>query len=273
MDSLGQADVILLVVMLANVLYIACDRFCCFTESRRKSRNFVRNVAAAFHDGDLAEVIAIAGRTKWSPVANIIGSGLMAFASAPEHVTHQEAIERAQRAFQRARRMLVAHLSWGLGTLRTIAGTAPFVGLLGTVYGILDGFRGIGMSKAAGLGMVASNLAQALITTALGLVVAVPAVWFYNHFRLRVEAFESEMSNAELEVITYLNWHLEWRGQAAKSAVPADFSSLGSELTTARSWEVPYDHQRAIFVGVGLCALYLAYMFGLAVYWHFAASY
>ena len=87
--------------------------------------------------------------------------------------------------------------------LATIGSTAPFVGLFGTVTGIIHAFQGIEQSHATGLSAVAGGIAEALVTTAMGLVVAVPAVWAYNYFTNRVEAFDVEMDNSSMELINY----------------------------------------------------------------------
>jgi len=87
--------------------------------------------------------------------------------------------------------------------LATIGSTAPFVGLFGTVVGIINAFKGIQTQKSAGLGAVAGGIAEALVTTAVGLFVAVPAVWVYNYFTSKIEAFDVEMDNSSSELIDY----------------------------------------------------------------------
>ena len=91
----------------------------------------------------------------------------------------------------------------GLGNLATISTTAPFVGLFGTVIGIINAFRGMAISGSGGLGAVSAGIAEALATTAFGLFVAVPAVWMYNYFLNKVERFNVEMSNASSQLIDY----------------------------------------------------------------------
>jgi len=91
----------------------------------------------------------------------------------------------------------------GLGGLATIGSTAPFVGLFGTVVGILNAFRSIASNKATGLGAVAGGISEALVTTAIGLFVAIPAVMMYNYLSGRVEAFDVEMDNSSSELVDY----------------------------------------------------------------------
>ena len=96
-----------------------------------------------------------------------------------------------------------AELKRGVSTLATIGSSVPFVGLLGTVVGIINAFKGIATEKSTGLSAVAGGISEALVTTAVGLFVAIPAVWMYNYFSNRVEAFDVEMGNSSSELIDY----------------------------------------------------------------------
>jgi biopolymer transport protein ExbB/TolQ len=89
--------------------------------------------------------------------------------------------------------------------LATIGSTAPFVGLFGTVIGIVNSFRGLGASRALALSVVGGGIAEALVTTSLGLLVAVPAVWAYNYFTNRLETFDMEMAHSIDAISTYLS--------------------------------------------------------------------
>jgi biopolymer transport protein ExbB/biopolymer transport protein TolQ len=90
-----------------------------------------------------------------------------------------------------------------LSGVATIGATAPFVGLFGTVVGIINAFRGIAASAATGLAAVAGGISEALVATAIGLFVAIPAVWMFNIFTSRVEAFDVEMDNSSSELVDY----------------------------------------------------------------------
>ena len=81
--------------------------------------------------------------------------------------------------------------------------TGPFVGLFGTVVGIINAFKGIASSKATGLAAVAGGISEALVTTAIGLFVAVPAVWAYNYFNNLTESLDVEMDNSASELVDY----------------------------------------------------------------------
>ena len=99
--------------------------------------------------------------------------------------------------------MTTAELKKGLGNLATISTTAPFVGLFGTVAGIIHAFQGMALTGSGGLGAVSAGIAEALVTTAFGLFVAIPAVWAYNYFQNRIDRFTVEMSNSGSEMSIY----------------------------------------------------------------------
>ena len=157
-------------------------------------------------------------------------------------------VEFARRALHRAHFGLKRELRENLGTLATIASTAPFVGLMGTVFGILGSCRGYSGSPAGFLAMVAVGLGQSLVPTALALAVAIIAVWTYNYFCSRLEVFDAEMSNTALELITWLN--------ARTPSHVATTDNAGPILTTL---PLAYDFQRLLLMAVGFCELYLVY--------------
>ncbi len=267
MDWFGHATVTLLALMLVNAAVIVVGRIYRYRAANNQSRAFVRDAAVALRGSNFDEVIAIAARNSRSHVAAVVAAGLSAFASAPPEFTDAEAIAAAERAFQRRRKMLAADLKLGLGTLATIASSAPFIGLVGTVFGIMNAFGGTAMEKSAYMRMVALSLAEALATTAMGLLVAVPAVWFRNYLLRRLEVFEGEMSNAALEGVTYLHAHRQWRNQPESSdAGVTSLVFITPRPTTARSWEVRYDRQWALLSAMWGCALYLVFIFADAMY-------
>lgn len=125
-DWLIRGDVALLSLIIANTAAIVCQRLYRYNQARKRSRAFVRDAASALREGDFRGVTKIAKRNRLSHVATLVTAGLAAFASAPPHFTDGEAIHTAERAFQRRRQIFAAKLRLGLGTLTTIASTAPF---------------------------------------------------------------------------------------------------------------------------------------------------
>jgi biopolymer transport protein ExbB/biopolymer transport protein TolQ len=270
MGWLSRADVTLLALILVNTVVIICHRTYRYSTARGQSRAFVRDSSNALLHGRFDEAISIATRNSQSHVASVVAAALFAFASTPAQFSDTEAIGSAQRASERRRKMLSADLKLGLGSLATTASCAPFIGLLGTVFGILNAFGGSAMAKSALMAMIASNLVEALATTAMGLLVAVLAVWSHTYFRNRVESFESGMSNATLGLVTYLHAHHQYRNPPEHSVVGANGLLLGAPRPPAtRSWEVPYDRQRALMIWIWFCTLYLAFLFGRGIYWSY----
>jgi biopolymer transport protein ExbB/biopolymer transport protein TolQ len=157
---------------------------------------------SALKDSKLEEAIKIADRSKKSHLAEVVTAGLQEFRST-QGVVNEETIESSKRALERAEAIVHAKLKRGLGVLATIGSTAPFVGLLGTVIGILNAFQQIATQKSSGIGAVAGGISEALVTTAFGLLVAIPAVMTFNYFSGRVEAFDVEMDNSSSELVDY----------------------------------------------------------------------
>lgn len=196
--------VICLFVMSVLSIAVMVDRWLSFSSARRQSREFAPAVAGALKQGRLDEAIKIAERNKKSHLAKVVSAGLSEFqAHAGSSDLPGDQIEASQRALERAEAIEHAELKRGLGMLATIGATGPFVGLFGTVLGIINAFQSISAEKTTGLGAVAGGISEALVTTAIGLFVAVPAVWAYNYFSGRVEAFDVEMNNSSSELIDY----------------------------------------------------------------------
>ena len=204
MSWLAKAVVILLFLMSAWSIGVMIDRWIAFSAARKQSRQFAPAVAGALREGKLDEAIKIADRYNKSHLAKVVVAGLQEFRA---HQVSSEIsgtdIDASRRALERAEAIVHAELKRGVSTLATIGSTAPFVGLFGTVVGIINAFRGISSEKSTGLGAVAGGISEALVTTAVGLFVAIPAVWVFNYFTGRVESFDVEMGNSSSELIDY----------------------------------------------------------------------
>lgn len=213
MGGLAKGVVGMLLLMFAISCAVMIARGLRYWAARQQSRAFVRQVAPALKEGELDQAIAVAQRNRKSHIAAVVGSGLSDFQAAPSLGTDAELIAAAQRGLDRSTTLVHAELGRGLSGLATIGATAPFVGLFGTVLGIMNAFQGATMTaaKTAGLGAVGPGIAEALVTTALGLSVAVPAVWCYNYFSSAMESFDTEMQTSSLELVTYLTQRLEQR--------------------------------------------------------------
>lgn len=204
MGWLAKLVVIILFIMSAWSIGVMIDRLMAYNAARAQSRQFAPAVAGALREGKLDEAIKIADRFKKSHLAKVVVAGLQEFKA------HQlsseipgEEIEASRRALERAEAIVHAELKRGVSSLATIGSTGPFVGLFGTVVGIINAFKGISESKSTGLGAVAGGISEALVTTAIGLFVAIPAVMMFNYFTNKIEAFDVEMGNSSSELIDY----------------------------------------------------------------------
>jgi biopolymer transport protein ExbB/TolQ len=204
MSVTAKGVVVMLLLMSAISIGLAVERGLRYSVARNQSRIFVQQVTPVLEKGKLDEAISIAERNRKSPVASIVGTGLAEFTSGPPHASSTELIDAAERGLERSVATIHSDLKRGLSGLATIGSTAPFVGLFGTVVGIMNAFRASAPAKAAGIQSVASGISEALVTTALGLLVAVPAVWCYNYFTTKVENFDVEMENSSTELVSYL---------------------------------------------------------------------
>ncbi len=200
----ARCVVILLFVMSAWSIGVMIDRWIAYQAARKQSRVFAPAVAQALKEGRIDEALSIAEQNKRSHLAKVVTAGLQEFqAHEMSREISGEEIEASKRALERAAAIVHAELKRGVSSLATIGSTAPFVGLFGTVLGIINAFHGISTQKSTGLGAVAGGISEALVTTAIGLFVAIPAVWVYNYFSGKIEAFDVEMDNSSSELIDY----------------------------------------------------------------------
>jgi biopolymer transport protein ExbB len=204
MGWLAKGVVIVLLLLSAYSIAIMIERWVTYRSARKQSRLFTPAVAECLKDGRVDEAIALGEQYNKSHLAKVLVSGLHELqAHARSKDIPGEIIEASKRALERATAIVIEDLKRGLGGLATIGATAPFVGLFGTTVGIINAFTGMKTEETAGIAAVAGGIAEALVTTAFGLFVAVPAVWAFNYFTNRVETFTVEMDNSSSELIDY----------------------------------------------------------------------
>jgi biopolymer transport protein ExbB/TolQ len=190
-------------VMSVASLVVMAERLIVFNKSRSESRNFAERMANILSRGDLNTAANTKMGDKVGHLGRVIGAGLAAFRLTPTKDKDMQ-VESVARALERQAQREVQSLKRGLGLLATVGSTAPFVGLLGTVMGIVNAFQSMAISGSGGLGTVSAGIAEALITTAFGLLVAIPAVMAYNYLQGWVDARAvdiSESSNEFLDVV------------------------------------------------------------------------
>ena len=204
MGLLAKIVVVGLFIMSAYSIGVMIDRLMAYSAARKQSRAFAPAVAGALREGKLEEAVKIADRYKKSHLAKVVVAGLQEFrAHLVSNDIPGETIEASRRALERSEAIVHSEMDRGLSGLATIGSTAPFVGLFGTVVGIINAFKGISSEKSTGLGAVAGGISEALVTTAIGLFVAIPAVWMFNYFTGKIESFDVEMGNSSSELIDY----------------------------------------------------------------------
>jgi biopolymer transport protein ExbB len=211
MGPVAKGVVVILGIMSAYSISVMIERWITYRGARKQSRTFTPAVAECLKEGKLDEAVALGEQNNKSHLAKVLVSGLHEIqAHAKSKEIPGETIEAAKRALERATAIGIEDLKRGLNGLATIGSVAPFVGLFGTTVGIINAFQGMKTEETAGIAAVAGGIAEALVTTAFGLFVAVPAVMAFNYFTSRVETFTVEMDNSSSELIDYF---LKKRGQ------------------------------------------------------------
>jgi biopolymer transport protein ExbB/biopolymer transport protein TolQ len=208
MGPVAQAIGVILVIMSMISFGVAIERIYTFTQARKQSKLYAPQVAKHLKEGRLKDAIAISSSKnyRYSHLAKVVLAGLQEYQFQQEsgaNLSREDLVDTVRRAIQRASALTANDLKKGVAALATIGATAPFVGLLGTVVGIITAFQGIAATGSGGLGAVSAGISEALVETALGLVVAIPAVWFYNYLTGRIEYFNVEMDNSSSELVDY----------------------------------------------------------------------
>jgi biopolymer transport protein ExbB/biopolymer transport protein TolQ len=207
MTPLAKGVAVLLILMSIYSLTVAIERWIYFAKAKKQSLAFAKLVTLHLKQDKLQEAIESSKKYKQSHLARVVSAGLYEFQhdlqSGTADVVGHDPIEAAERAIEREALMTTADMRKGLSGLATIGTTSPFIGLFGTVIGIINAFRGMAMTGSGGIAAVSTGIAEALITTALGLFVAIPAVWLFNIFTNKIERFQVEMSNSASELIDY----------------------------------------------------------------------
>src|ERR671916_2127753 len=208
MGWVAQAIGVILILMSMISFGVAIERIYTFAQARKQSKLYAPQVAKHLKEGRLKDAIAISSSKtyRYSHLAKVVLAGLQEYQFQQEsgsNLSREDLVDTVRRAIQRATALTSNDLKKGVSGLATIGATAPFVGLLGTVVGVINAFVGIASSGSGGIGAVSAGIAEALVETALGLFVAIPAVWFYNYLSGKLEFFNVEMDNSSSEMVDY----------------------------------------------------------------------
>ena len=196
----------LLFIMSVFSLAVGVQKWFRFRKGMKETAKFAPEFARFLQEEQLDDAIALAEKQKVSHVARVLGEALAEVKPLlRDRATVTSAdINSAERAVERQMLILLSELKRGTAVLATVGSTAPFVGLLGTTMGIVNSFTGMAESGSGGLASVSAGISEALITTAFGLAVAIPAVWLFNYFQTKIENLTVEMTYTSKELIDFL---------------------------------------------------------------------
>jgi biopolymer transport protein ExbB/TolQ len=209
MGFTARAVVVVLVIMSLYALATAADRLTAFARGRKLSRLYIDALAPLVEGaGRLREAVGLEKRFVGSPLAKVIGAGVHEYARGLDRPNAASAspfdvAEIVNRAMERSKERELAGLRRGMPVLATVASSAPFVGLFGTVGGIITAFQKLAdpTKGGGGIGTVSAGIAEALITTAVGLGVAILSVWFYNYFTARIDDLTIDIDETASELV------------------------------------------------------------------------
>ncbi|AHG91154.1 MotA/TolQ/ExbB proton channel [Gemmatirosa kalamazoonensis] len=224
MGAFAKGIVVVLAIMSIWSLTIMIQKWWNIRRAQAETKRFAPEFSQFLEEDNLTEAIKLAEGYKRSHVARVLGNALSEVKPLimDGSVTVAD-INSAERAVEREMLMTIVDLKRGLGVLATVGATAPFVGLLGTTMGIVNAFTGMAASGSGGLSAISAGIAEALITTAFGLMVAIPAVWMFNYFSTKIDNLTAEMTYTSKEMIDYLIKGVS--GEFGRSRFTREFSA------------------------------------------------
>jgi biopolymer transport protein ExbB len=211
----------ILVVMGLASLTVFVERVIALRRSRTASRAFAMAVAEPMQKGNVDAVIAEAERYPAGHLARVVRSGLATYwhATRTADISGLTPAERTRRHLERYMEEIGADLRRGLAVLASVGSVAPFVGLLGTVVGIISAFQGIAATGSGGLSSVSAGISEALVETALGLAVAIPAVLAFHYLTNEITRDESALNRSAGELLDTIE---DWAEREAQTGMRRD---------------------------------------------------
>lgn len=206
MGPVAKAVSFILIALSIVSLYMLIERSLAFGKAKSKSKEIAPKLADMLKNGQIKEALALASKKEYkgSHLARVTAAGITEFTEGrAAGITFEEQLQTAERGCDRAASVFNQELKKGLSILATIATSAPFIGLFGTISGIINAFKGMALTGSGGIGAVAGGIAEALVTTAFGIGVAIIALWCYNYLNTKVEVFDAEMANTTSQVIDF----------------------------------------------------------------------
>ena len=201
----GGAVMVCLALLSVFSVGMIIDKHRRFRSASRQSEKFKQEFKKFLHGGDVQNLIEAAQPYQSSYVAKVVLAGIAEYEGVRESGRDPVAsVELVTSALRDSMSETLIPLRQGLGFLATIGSTAPFIGLFGTVVGIINAFRSIAATGSGGMSVVSGGIAEALVSTALGIFVAIPAVVAFNHFTGKIETFHVEMNRASSQLLNRL---------------------------------------------------------------------
>ena len=206
MGGLAKTVGVLLIFLSIVAFYFFIEKNIVFSKAKRKSKQIAPKLASLLKSGKVEEALNLSSKKEYkgSHLARITASGIQEFFEGKKaNLDIEEQISAASRGMDRSSTVFTQELKKGLSLVATIATSSPFIGLFGTIGGIINAFRGMALTGSGGIGAIAGGIAEALITTAFGIGVAIIALWCYNILNSKVEVYQAEMANTKSEIIDF----------------------------------------------------------------------
>ena len=201
----GGAVIVCLALLSVFSVGMIIEKHRRLSSASRESEKFKPEFKKFLHGGEVKDLIEAGRLHPNSYVAQVVSAGIIEYDAVGQNGGDPAAsLELVTSALRDSISETLIQLKSGLGFLATIGSTAPFVGLFGTVVGIINAFRSIAATGSGGMSVVSGGIAEALVSTALGIFVAIPAVVAFNHFTGKLENFHVEMNRASSQLVNHL---------------------------------------------------------------------
>lgn len=207
MSIVSRLIAAVLCAMALAVSAVTVERLFALSSSARASQRFAPGAARLVDRGDFLGILPLAKQHEGATLARLFGGIVAKYVAATQKAAPSAAIDIVKTDLGRQQEAISTELRRGLGVLATVGSVSPFVGLLGTVVGIISAFRGIGDAGSAGLGAVSVGISEALVETALGLVVAIPTVIAFNYLSQRIAAVEGTLGRSAGRLVDEMALH------------------------------------------------------------------
>jgi len=231
MQPFAMAIVAVLALMALMSISVVVERMWVYWRSRRLSRKFAMEAAKKLQANDHDGLMKLAATYPGSHLAQLLAAGMKTYVGAVAKPGELGAMELTRRELARKTEAVSADVRRGHGILASVGSVSPFVGLLGTVIGIISAFQGIAKEGSGGLGAVSAGIAEALIVTAIGLCVAIPSVLMFNFLSARSDSLLLALDQTKGEFLDFLENQTRGDDGASQPSKPA-LGAQGAQAAT-----------------------------------------